>query len=258
MSYIPLAKVTVQLSRDSVRFYNPTGGNTYTVVEREGDAWCNNFNLTQLLDRITEAYPEDSVFDIADFCYHWAVDQQYNKILSDDPLEAYKQVREYLYNSTNKGETTMTGAIPCDLNELINKHNKGEVTMDNTKKKVDHFGSGWYTLSLPSVSFNEKVGFRIMRPYNNEGDLSLAGLFNNTMEVIENAIKAHGLNGAAEIEEVPVEYSCCGLGALVVDVMYTKTTGDKLLEFMGLRHELSTRDWGSIKALVSRVMYKQV
>ena len=162
---------------------------------------------------------------------------------------------EDLYESTNKGEDTM-GMFDADDNSCCDEAIIAKLRA-KLEKQNKHFGSGWYTLNLPSVSFNEKVGFRIMRPYNNEGDLPMSGLFNSTMEVIENAIKAHGLKGAAEIEEVPGESSCCGLGALVIDVMYTKTTGEKLLEFMELRHELSTRDWGSIDALVSRVMYKQ-
>ena len=130
--------------------------------------------------------------------------------------------------------------------------------VEEMNKKAEHFTAGWYPLQLPRVNFAEKVGFRVMRPYNNEGGLPLSGMFNTTMEIIENSAKEHHILDAIKIQDMPSDSICCGsFGTLIVDVMYTKISGEKLLQLMELRQDLSTRDWGPITALVSPVMYKK-
>ena len=142
--------------------------------------------------------------------------------------------------------------------DIVNNAECGAKMIDEMNKKAEHFTAGWYPLWLPRVNFAEKVGFRVMRPYNNECGLPLFGLFNHTMEIIENSAKEHHILDAVKIQDMPSDSVCCGsFGTLIVDVMYTKISGDKLLQFMELRQDLSTRDWGQITALVSPVMYKQ-
>ena len=142
--------------------------------------------------------------------------------------------------------------------DIANNAECGAKMIEEMNAKAEHFTNGWYPLQLPRVNFAEKVGFRVMRPYNNEGDSLLSGMFNNTMEIIENAAKEHNILDAVKIQDMPSDAVCCGsFGTLIVDVMYTQISGDKLLQFMELRQDLRTRDWGSVAALVSPVMYKK-
>lgn len=162
-----------------------------------------------------------------------------------DPIKKYKQEKEANEKMSKK-----------DIADNIERGAK--MTDDEMSVKAEHFTDGWYPLQLPRVDLVEKVGFRVMRPYNNEGDLPMSGLFNSTMDIIENSAKKHNILDAIKIQDMPSDYACCGsFGTLIVDVMYTMIYGGKLLQFMELRHDLSTRDWGPIAALVSRVMYKK-
>ena len=206
------------------------------------DTWLGNANLSALLRKMMNAYPDEDEDSLADFCIRWAIFTQYD--YGYDPIKEYEQEMEAREKMNKK--------------DIANNTECGAEMIDEMNKKAEHFTADWYILRLPRVNFTEKVGFRVMRPYNNEGDLPLSGMFNSTMEIIENSAKEHHILDAVKIQDMPSDSVCGGsFGTLIVDVMYTKISGDKILQFMELRHDLSTRDWGPITALVSPVMYKQ-
>ena len=225
---------------DSKELYLSLPNGMYTYV---GDV-----NLTKLLCKMNKAFPDDDKDSLADFCIRWATSIAGQYDYGYDPIEIYKQEKEAKEKMSKKDIANNAECGAKMVEEMNEKMNE----------KSEHFTNGWYPLQLPRTSFAEKVGFRVMRPYNNESASPYSGMFNNTMETIEKAAKEHHILDAVKIQDMPYDSVCCGLfGTLIVDVMYTKIGGDKLLQFMELRHDLSTRDWGPVAALVSLVMYKR-